>query len=451
MMFSAGNHIADITAFDSVVAIFVHQIIGSLHVTLIVSHRSGCFVVHHQSDTLWMGILIEIFYIEVGIWRYKIKYIIFWLSKPIFPTDIPTFDQNLIKSMFGGKINISSDIVGVGRMLSVTFSFGVVEAIKFHRRKIICIRPLFTASDHFPPYAHILDRLDPWSVIISARFVKIEYQIWRKHITSIVTDHDSAPRSVIGSLHISFYALSVRCKPWLKYHILVIEVKMHARIVHQCGFVNVNIQSVIGFHLKRCLHTCRRKQCLRSVAWNSSLHQSTDLRQSGFCVIVFLRIIVTCNPPCRMVSGHCKLTVFFFHGEIIEVLLDRKLVTEAYAIIINAKPNIHETAVRRLGKFDQHFIVMISNILIFSPYRLPCLIKVTICHIPFLKLIHQIGRTDKLKAKVWWPDNSLTFIGHFISRSAVNDVKIDPDISIRGCHLNRIAPDDTPHAEERHK
>ncbi len=39
VMLTTRNHVADITALDRIVAIFIHKFIGLLHMALIVAHR----------------------------------------------------------------------------------------------------------------------------------------------------------------------------------------------------------------------------------------------------------------------------------------------------------------------------------------------------------------------------------------------------------------------------
>ncbi len=51
VVFAARNHISNISALDSVVAILVHELVGLVHVALIVAHRCGCLMVHHQAHT----------------------------------------------------------------------------------------------------------------------------------------------------------------------------------------------------------------------------------------------------------------------------------------------------------------------------------------------------------------------------------------------------------------
>ena len=77
MMLASRNHVTDITAFYGVITIFIHKIICGFHVAFIITDRTGCFVVHHESDTFGMGIFIEHLDVEIRIGCNEIEHIVF--------------------------------------------------------------------------------------------------------------------------------------------------------------------------------------------------------------------------------------------------------------------------------------------------------------------------------------------------------------------------------------
>ena len=58
-----------------------------------------------------MCIFIKFFNIKIRIRCNKIKNIIFLITKPVFPTYIPSFYKKLVKTMFRCKINITFHII----------------------------------------------------------------------------------------------------------------------------------------------------------------------------------------------------------------------------------------------------------------------------------------------------------------------------------------------------
>ena len=52
VMLAYREDIADITALDGVVTVLVHKVKGLVEMTLIVAHRRGSLVMHHQTNAL---------------------------------------------------------------------------------------------------------------------------------------------------------------------------------------------------------------------------------------------------------------------------------------------------------------------------------------------------------------------------------------------------------------
>ena len=196
MIFAARNDIAHITAFHGIVTVLVHQVIGSLHVAFVVACGSRCLMMHHQFDTFGVSILIQVFDIKIRIWSEKVENIILAVAEPVFPTGIPAFYQYLVETMLRSKINVLLYILRIGGVNTIRFHFRIIRFIQFYGRKIKCICPRLACRNHFPPYAYILHRLNPGSILILARIIQIQYQIGSQHFTGIITDYHRTPRSV---------------------------------------------------------------------------------------------------------------------------------------------------------------------------------------------------------------------------------------------------------------
>ena len=142
----------------------------------VVASRARSFVVHHQFYTFRVSVLIERFEVEVGIRGYKIEHIVFFVTKPVFPTYIPTFYKHLIESVFRCKINIFAHFFVVSAVGTIRFSFAVINGIKVDSREVVSIAPRVFTGNHFPPNTYVFYRFNPRSIGDSTRFVEIENQ-----------------------------------------------------------------------------------------------------------------------------------------------------------------------------------------------------------------------------------------------------------------------------------
>ena len=99
VIFSARKDIAYITALDGVVAILVHKVVSGFHVALVVAQRTGSFVVHHKFDAFVVSVFVEHFNVEIGHRGYKVEHVFFLVANPVFPTDVPAFNEELVKAV----------------------------------------------------------------------------------------------------------------------------------------------------------------------------------------------------------------------------------------------------------------------------------------------------------------------------------------------------------------
>ena len=71
-------------------------------------------MVHHDLDTLGMGILIECLDVEVGIRGQEVEHFLLHIAAPVFPSDIPSLDQHLVEAMLCGKVDVAAHVGIVG-------------------------------------------------------------------------------------------------------------------------------------------------------------------------------------------------------------------------------------------------------------------------------------------------------------------------------------------------
>ena len=140
----------------------------------VVTSRTRSFVVHHQFYTFRMSVFVKRFEIEVGVRSYKIEYIVFFMTEPVFPTYVPTFYKHLVEAVFSCKIDIFAHFFVVSTVGTIRFSFTVINGIEVDSREVVRITPRVFTGNHFPPNTHVFYRFNPRSVGNSTRFVEVE-------------------------------------------------------------------------------------------------------------------------------------------------------------------------------------------------------------------------------------------------------------------------------------
>lgn len=150
---------------------------------------------------------------------------------------------------------------------------------------------------------------------------------------------------------------------------------MHAGIVFQSRLMKIDVESFVGFHLQGCLHACLRIGRLRRIICQCFLHQPPDFGQARLRVIILLIVIITRYPKSRMISSHCKLRMFFPNNEVVQITRQRKLVTEAHAVIKNPKTYFQLPLPGFLVKCDKQLVIVIADFTFFAPHGCPRLVK----------------------------------------------------------------------------
>ena len=278
--------------------------------------------------------------------------------------------------MGSGKVDITFYIRRIGRVFSVRFGNGVIGHTQFHAGKFVGICPRTFSGDHIPPNTDIFHRFYPcFGIGDLTRFVQIESDARCQNVAGIVADYDCPPRRMAGRLHIAFIAFRIGSKPRLEYHILVVQIQVHARVVDKGSLVQVDVKPVVRFHHQSRLYAGSRERCLRRVGGNGLLHQSSDFGKARDRIIVFLRVVIARNPKCDVVASHRELRMLFFNHKIIQRRLLGKFVTESQTVVEKAETDQDRTFVHRLVQRDSHFIIMIPDFFLFAPYRTPGLIE----------------------------------------------------------------------------
>ena len=109
--------------------------------TLVVYRAGTGLVVHNHLHALFLGIAADFGNIEVGIWGDKVKDIVLLLAEPVFPTFVPSFHQDGIKTVLCGEVYVVLHMLGVGTMLAVGLQFAVVGNAQLHAVHVVGIGP----------------------------------------------------------------------------------------------------------------------------------------------------------------------------------------------------------------------------------------------------------------------------------------------------------------------
>ena len=94
-------------------------------------------MVHDEANSLFVGIFVECRQVEVRIRRKEVENEVFLLAIPVFPTFVPTLDEQAIEAVFRGEVDVSAHVRVVGTMIAVRFRFGVVGHSELHRRIVV--------------------------------------------------------------------------------------------------------------------------------------------------------------------------------------------------------------------------------------------------------------------------------------------------------------------------
>ena len=132
VVLSSGDDVAYVATLDGGVAVIDHELVGLLHVTLIVCDRAGGLVVHDDLHALAPSIVTELSDIEIRVRGDEVKDTILAMAKPILPADVPTLDEDGIEAVLGGEVDVLLDVLGIGCMLAVRLHLGVVGLTDLH-------------------------------------------------------------------------------------------------------------------------------------------------------------------------------------------------------------------------------------------------------------------------------------------------------------------------------
>ena len=173
MVITSWDNVSHIATLYSIITIFLHEIEGCIEMSFVVTYARRCFMMHHEFNPFAVCIVIQSLDIKVRIRRNKIENIVFPAVSPVLPTYIPSFNENLLESISGCKVNVFLYVFCVRGMPSIRFCLAPINLIKLYRWELIRVIPTTFAYNHLPPYAAILHRMNPTGILKLTRFVEI--------------------------------------------------------------------------------------------------------------------------------------------------------------------------------------------------------------------------------------------------------------------------------------
>ena len=209
---------------------------------------------HHELDALGVRIGIQGVDVEIRIRSQEVKDIVLVAVGPLFPADVPALDQQGVETVRRSEIDVLAHVGIVGGMAAVRRGGGVVEAVKLDRRRLRVV-PTARTSDHLPPYSHVLHRMDPADVVESAGFVQVKDYAALELLHGSLGDLDGAPGRHAGRLQTTLPAFGIGRQE--RAEVLALCQQVHAGIIDQCGFVDIDVEPLRGLHLQRSLHSAR--------------------------------------------------------------------------------------------------------------------------------------------------------------------------------------------------
>ena len=368
-----------------------------------------------------MGIFVEHLDIEIRIRGNEVEDIALPEVSPVFPTNIPTFYQHLVKTVLGCEVDITLHLLVVGTMNAIRLHLCPVDLVEFDAGVVVGIVPGALTHNHLPPYATVFRGMDPRGILDLTRFIEVEDEVIGEHITCVVRYHHSTPRCLTRCLHRTFQTSSIRSevaherkdlrqriRRWLrigsigirKAHQLlremlglsINELKVHGGIIQASSLVDVDVKSVITLHLESGLHTRLREHSHRRVVPVDSLLETlTDTRELGLLGYLLLSVIVARKPPCGMIASHRKLRALFLDDEIVQLLLLGELITESDTIVVDTETDDNLTFGGRLKQSGSKLVVVVTDGGCLTPYGFPGLIERRGLFLFDLKTIHQIS------------------------------------------------------------
>ena len=369
------DDVADVAGLDTRVVVLLHQVKGSIQVTLIVADRAGGLVVHQHLDPLLLGVAVDLLDVKVGVGGDEVKDVVLLVSKPVLPAYVPSLYQQPIHSVGGREVDEALHISGRGSVATVGLHLGVVGPVEVDAVEVIGVSPGALAGDHLPPDAHVLHRLDPGGVLDLAGVIEVVDQLARKDVPRIIADDDRTPGGVEGGLHMPLASLSVWREVGVEDHSLVVQLQIECREVDQRCLVDIDVEPIVSLELQWGLHSRLGEVLLRGVVDMCLVVPAADLAETALGDVVLLCVVVARDPEGGVIACHGKLGCLLLYRKVYQAILVGELVSQPHAVIEEAEAEVHRPPIIGLTQVDEHLIVVVADRAHLAPDRRPGLIE----------------------------------------------------------------------------
>ena len=180
----------------------------------------------------------------------------------------------------------------------------------------------------------------------------------------------------------------------------------------------------------------------------SFLVEAVDLRQAALGVVILLRVVVARYPPRRVVASQGKLRQLLLEPETDQRVVDavvahRELVAEAQTIVIQAETYLHHRrpllgrmvhALHRahgLLQRHQHLVVVVADIGLLAPHRVPHLVESAALHLLLHKGVCQVVAPLQFETHLRSCNHLLPVACQFVIRLAVDETESHLHPSVR--------------------
>ena len=96
---------------------------------------------HQQLHALRVRIVVEHLDVEIRIGGHEVKHVALPQVGPVFPTNVPTFNQYLVEAVLGSKVNIALHLLVVGTMTTIRLHLVPVDLVELNAGILIGIVP----------------------------------------------------------------------------------------------------------------------------------------------------------------------------------------------------------------------------------------------------------------------------------------------------------------------
>ena len=144
--------------------------------------------------------------------------------------------------------------------------------------------------------------------------------------------------------------------------------------------MEIDIQAVVPFqHQRRLEDQVSLRLCLITFVCKALEGKLLpEVADSGSGVGEFVGVIVSRHAEAEVITAKIEFSQFLFYLKDVQGRLLGKFITETESVIEKTEAYAENPSAAFLGECDEKFIVVVANLCIFAPYRIPVLVNMTL-------------------------------------------------------------------------